>query len=466
MITLRLVALIGFVAAAHACAQVSHVPPYPFHGNTIEDYFGWSVSDAGDVNGDGFDDLIVGALGDNQGNGPAIGSARVLSGATGVTLYTFNGDSLGDQFGYSVGGAGDVNNDGFADLVVGAPFDDNNGTNSGSARVLSGASGAILYTFNGDGFDEFGRSVSSAGDVNKDGFDDLIVGAPLDDNNGSSSGSARVFSGATGAILYTFNGDAADDRFGFSVSGAGDVNNDGFADVIIGAIGDDDNGSSSGSARVFSGATGAILHAFNGGSAGDSFGASVSGAGDVNNDGFDDLVAGAYGDDYNGSPTGSASVISGATGATLYTFYGESGGDVFGYSVSGAGDVNNDGFADVIVGASQDDNNGTNSGSARVFSGATGATLYTFNGDATDDRFGYSVSGAGDVNNDGFADFIVGAYRNDNNGFDYGSARVFISGAASCPAPPTPCPGDADANRTVNFADITSVLTYFNATCP
>ena len=345
-----------------------------------------------------------------------------------TTLYTFNGDSVGDFFGVSVSGAGDVNGDGFADLIVGAAQDDNNGADAGSARVLSGLNGSVLYTFNGDSpFDFFGVSVSGAGDVDGDGYADLIVGARGDDNNGERSGSARVFSGLDGSILYTFDGDSAADTFGASVSGAGDVNGDGFADLIVGAAQDDNNGFSSGSARVFSGLDGSILFTFDGDSAIDLFGISVSGAGDVDGDGFADLIVGARRDDNNGDSSGSARVFSGADGSVLYTFNGDSPFDFFGGSVSGAGDVDGDGFADLIVGAHLDDNNGTDSGSARVFSGFDGSVLYTFDGDSAFDQFGVSVSGAGDVNADGFADLIVGAFQDDHNGTDSGSARV-ISG--------------------------------------
>ena len=126
----------------------------------------------------------------------------VLGQAQATIAYTFDGDSMSDWFGYSVSNAGDVNGDGFSDLIVGARFDDNNGSDSGSARVLSGVDGAILHTFDGDsGFDFFGFSVSNAGDVNGDGFADLIVGARFDDNNGSNSGSARVFLAPTLAVL-------------------------------------------------------------------------------------------------------------------------------------------------------------------------------------------------------------------------------------------------------------------------
>ena len=176
-----------------ASAQtITHVPLFTFDGDSAGDEFGSSVSGAGDVNGDGRPDLIVGARRVLNSRG----SARVLSGLDGTTLYTFDGDSADDFFGVSVSGAGDVNGDGLADLIVGAQFDDNNGSASGSARVLSGLDGTTLYTFDGDSaFDFFGVSVSGAGDLNGDGLADLIVGAQLDDNNGSDSGSARVLSG-------------------------------------------------------------------------------------------------------------------------------------------------------------------------------------------------------------------------------------------------------------------------------
>jgi hypothetical protein len=467
MFTRSALALLASLAVASAAAaQVVHVPFYPFVGESAGDELGYSVSGAGDVNNDGIDDYIVGTIGDDN-NGSNSGSARVISGATGAILYNFSGDSAEDRFGLAVSGAGDVNNDGYADFIVGAYLDDNNGASSGSARVFSGLNGSILYTFNGDAAgDFFGWSVGGAGDVNNDGFHDLIVGARLDDNNGSSSGSARVFSGVDGSILYTFSGDSAGDFLGHSVGGAGDVNNDGYADLIVGANGDDNNGSASGSVRVYSGFNGAILYTFNGDSEGDEFGYSVSGARDLNNDGFADLIVGAYQDDNSGSNSGSARVFSGLDGSVLYTFNGDAANDNFGWSVSGAGDVNNDGFYDLIVGAYRDDNTGSASGSARVFSGLDGSILYTFNGDAANDNFGWSVSDVGDVNNDGFDDLIVGAPLNRISGADSGSARVFISAVSTCPAPPTPCPGDADGNRSVTFLDITTVLANFGTACP
>ncbi len=190
----------------------------------------------------------------------AIAVMSVMSHAQATIAYTFDGDSAYDFFGSSVSNAGDVNGDGFADLIVGAYGDSTNGTDSGSAQVFSGFDGSILYTFHGDSYDdEFGISVSNAEDVNGDGFVDLIVGAYLDDNNGNASGSARVFSGFDGSILYTFDGDSSGNGFGISVSNAGDVNGDGSADLIVGAASGGNGGAQSGSARVFLAPTPAVL---------------------------------------------------------------------------------------------------------------------------------------------------------------------------------------------------------------
>ena len=445
------------LAVAPTCAQtITHFPLFTFDGDSADDLFGTSVSSAGDVNGDGFADLIVGARADDN-NGENSGNARVFSGVDGSVLYNFQGDSANDQFGCSVSCAGDVNGDGFADLIVGAHLDDNNGSASGSARVFSGVDGSVLYNFDGDSAGvRFGSSVSGAGDVNGDGFADLIVGAPLNGTNGFRSGSARVFSGVDGSVLYNFDGDSERDEFGCSVSGAGDVNGDGFADLIVGAALDDNNGANSGSARVFSGVDGSVLNNFDGDSAGDEFGTSVSGAGDVNGDGFADLIVGAPFVSNSGPDDGNIRVFSGVDGSILYDIDTDSDsgqfGDSFGRSVSGAGDVNGDGFTDLIAGASSDDQNGLGSGSARVFSGADGSVLYSFFGSSIGDQFGASVSGAGDINGDGVADFIVGTFsgRANNQGF----VRVFVSRITAART----ILGDCNLDGVVDFSDIPALI--------
>ena len=226
---------------------------------------------------------------------------------------------------------------------------------------------SVLHTFSGDNInDTFGRSVAGAGDVNGDGFDDLIVGAPGDDNNGSYSGSARVFSGLDGSVIFTFDGSPGD-RLGTAVAGVGDLNQDGFTDLAVSAPFNDTNGADAGQVSVFSGADGSVLHSTFGDSSGDQLGSSVSRVGDVNGDGIGDLITGAIGDDDHGSNSGSARLINGSDGSSLNTFLGDAELDQFGRRVSGAGDVNGDGLADLVVSAPYADNNGSSSGTVRVF---------------------------------------------------------------------------------------------------
>ncbi|MFQ6092314.1 MAG: M6 family metalloprotease domain-containing protein, partial [bacterium] len=217
------------VSCDSCVVQLTH----SFTGEAAYDELGYSVSGAGDVNGDGFDDLIVGAP-LNDAGGPDAGRAYLYSGTTGALLYTLPGGGPGDHFGWSVSGAGDVNDDGYADLIVGAPLNDAGGADAGRAYIYSGATGTLLYPFTGQAAgDWLGVSVSGAGDVNNDGYADLIVGAPLNDAGSTDAGRVYIYSGATGALLYTFTGEAAVDQLGSSVSGAGDVNNDGCDDLIV-----------------------------------------------------------------------------------------------------------------------------------------------------------------------------------------------------------------------------------------
>jgi len=444
---------------------------YTHYGDATNNRFGVAVSDAGDVNADGYDDVIIGGSGDING-GMSNGLARVFSGFDGSVLYQYNADDGWDYFGQSVSGAGDVNGDGYADFMVGATEDDNNGEDSGSVRVYSGIDGSVLYTFNGDAAgDLFGIDLSGAGDMDGDGYDDFIVSSwyyadvtyvsyvrvflssdlfndsdldylidsdrdgqenvvDLDDDNDGSIDEEEILAGTSvidpGERPYwwrTFSGDNAGDRFGTSVSGAGDVNNDGYDDLIIGAPLDDDNESGSGSARVISGFDGSELYNFYGDSLDDNFGVSVSGVGDLNNDGYADVITGSNLNNSNSdNDNGSAYILSGMDGGVLQTFNGPFNDTHLGYSVSDAGDVNNDGYTDIIVGSNLVT---SELGYAWVFSGWDGASLYTFRGDNVNDFFGYSVSGAGDVNNDGYADLIVGAYGDDNQGGNSGSATVF-----------------------------------------
>ncbi len=396
----------------------------PFWWKTFEGEegarYGEAVSGAGDVNNDGYDDFIIGAYYYTTVNGDS-GQVEVISGKTGEVLYTLIGEDNGDGFGVAVSGAGDIDQDGYADFIVGASADDNGGSGSGQATVYSGIDGALLYEFVGSTSDGFGLSVGAVGDFNSDGYDDVVVGSAAL----GVQGYAKVFSGADGAELYTYlscNSGNLVCRID-EVDGVGDVNNDGYDDVILGMGG---RGSDKqGLVVVISGIDGSELYNMAGGKANDYFGYSVSGAGDINQDGYDDFSVGAYGADVTCTNSGEVKVFSGVDGSVLLQLLSQTCGDDFGISVDNAGDMDGDGYSDIIVGAKDTFNDGGSTGAAWIFSGLSGDILHVFYGDGIGDDFGYAVAGAGDIDDDGYADLIVGARLDDNAGSNSGSARVY-----------------------------------------
>ncbi|HEV8320470.1 MAG TPA: VCBS repeat-containing protein, partial [Myxococcota bacterium] len=273
-------------------ATLDPAPDGTLTGEAAGDDFGYAVASAGDVNGDGFDDVVVGApLSD--GSGIDAGRAYVYLGGPGATFDpapdgTLDGDAVGDYFGFAVASAGDVNGDGFIDIFIGAPRNDAAGVDAGCARVYLGGAGLALdpapdATLTGEAADDrFGDSVAPAGDVNGDGFGDIVVGAPLNDAAGTIAGRAYVYLGGPGATIEptpdgTLTGASAGDSFGYSVAGAGDVNGDGFDDVVVGAYVNDAGGTNAGRAYVYLGGPGATIDLvadgiFTGEAAGDYFG--------------------------------------------------------------------------------------------------------------------------------------------------------------------------------------------------
>ena len=493
-------------------ARLNGANGFRLDGAATGDRSGAAVSAAGDVNGDGYGDLIVGASGADPGGKMSAGSSYVVFGkasgfAASLDLASLNGangfrldGAMMDLSSYSTSSAGDINGDGYADLIIGARGASPGGRSyAGSSYVVFGkasgfAASLDLSTLNGtNGFrldggaasDRAGVAVSSAGDVNGDGFADLIVGSnPSGGKYNSQPGASYVVFGKAsgfassldlstlnGANGFRLGGAAGGDHAGWSVSAAGDVNGDGYADLIVGAYGADPGGkSSAGSSYVVFGKASGFAASQNlsaldgtngfrldGVAASDSSGRSVSAAGDVNGDGYADLIVGAPGIDIGSkSNTGGSYVVFGkAAGFTasldLSTLNGANGFrltggakyDSAGVSVSAAGDVNGDGYADLIVGATgADPGFKTGAGSSYVvygkaggfaasldLSALSGADGFRLDGAAAGDGSGVSVKAAGDVNGDGFADLVIGASGADPGGKSYaGSSYVLFGG--------------------------------------
>ena len=376
-----------------------------------------------DVNGDGYSDYIVGEP--NYDVNHNDGRAVVYSGYDGSLLWEKIGESDPDYFGDAVGNAGDVNKDGYSDFIVGA-YSYPAGSRRGMAKVFSGVDGSELYRILGeDNSQSFGDCVSGAGDVNGDGYADFVVGAPGYPNFtiGNSNGKFYLYSGQNGELLYSAQGSTTSDAVGTSVGRVGDINGDGRDEFIVGVPGAN---SGKGLARVYSynGISYYTMRTINAPDTdNDQFGYSVNGCGDVDGDGRPDVI---IGDPYYGNTSwyGRAYVYRGSYWTLIDSVTGTFGGDGIGISVSGA-DLNQDGYSDYIVGNEKFQGGTTPEyrGQVRVFSGKTESVLYDKTGADEDDRFGGSVSAGGDINRDGYPDFIVGA-----RGFSAGAwdGRVYV----------------------------------------
>ncbi len=364
-----------------------------------------------DLDADMVADFAVGLPFFTTINGTEAGAVRFYSGATGTLIRTTYGASNFEHFGQAIVGLGDVNNDGVGDYLVGAPEGEVGGLlQAGSVFLFSGADGSQILRIDGSHANGlFGFAVANAGDLDRDLSDDFLVGAPGNSPNGlNGAGQVFAYSGATGSLLASYSGEAAGDSFGISVAGAGDVNHDLFFDVLVGAATTDVNfRSNCGSAIVFSGQDGGVLWRANGQATDDYFGHSVAAAGDLNRDGHADIIVGAPGaDPHNLAFAGTTLVFSGSDGSLMFQLDGLAASDGLGTTVANAGDVDGDTVNDIVAGAPEANFHG---GYVAIFSGSDGSLMNIRDDSPWPSQLGFAVCGLGDLNNDGRSEVLATA---------------------------------------------------------
>ncbi|MCW2382933.1 MULTISPECIES: beta strand repeat-containing protein [unclassified Sphingobium] len=451
-------------------------------------YKAYSVDNAGNIS----------AVSANTYTVNAVVEAGAVFQASNSIGFGFFGSSTNEFVGNSIDYAGDVNGDGYGDFIVGSTATGNwarayvvfgGPTNlSGPYNVSSliASNNTLGFYISASQYAEYaGHSVSNAGDVNGDGLNDLLVGAYGRDNTNDLAGGAYIVYGKTGGTFvdlaqlpgavgatksngFVLIGSNADGRAGFSVSVAGDINGDGYADFVVGAFAQDGTATDTGRAYVvygrsnnstiqlsdLSAASNTLGFMIEGSSGGDQLGYTVSDAGDVNGDGLSDFIVSSFTADTPGNNSGAAYVVFGQTGtsgATLnvsaltaatntrgFMISGSSAGDNLGFSIAGSGDINGDGLSDLAFAAAYADTSASNVGKFYVVFGKSdgagvgasalsvaGNTLgFVINGSSTDDN-ATSISVIGDMNGDGLADLLVGSSVSDSNGgTDAGKAYV------------------------------------------
>ena len=434
-------------------------------GGSANGSAGFALDNAGDVDGDGVDDVIIGAWETDTLSSSQVGKAYVLygpltSGSLASADRTLEGASQNNYAGRSVAGLGDLDGDGYDDVAIGADGKDEDLVDQdlGIVYVLYGPITADMalndaaVSFMGDAPGDFaGYALDAAGDVNADGFPDLVVGAYGSDGSGSSAGAVTLLYGpltgnqALSEAGYTLNGESSGDDAGIAVAGVGDVDGDGYDDVLVGAPDNDAAGGDSGAVYVVLGPVdgpGDLVDAavtLTGVSSSDDAGTSVDGAGDTNADGYADFLVGVPDNDVRASNSGAAFLVLGpvTTSGDLTianaAMLGENGSDDLGTMVDGAGDVNNDGFDDLSVSAPNHDAGGTTSGAAYLFFGPLSGTIGAEDaplklvGESASDGAG-GAAGLGDQDGDGYPELLVGSPGDDDGGTDAGAVYLILGG--------------------------------------
>jgi hypothetical protein len=387
--------------------------------------FGGACTGIGDVDGDGVPDLLVGAMYADTSNGKS-GQAFVFSGATLGLLYTLDGGDAGGVFGYCVSGLPDIDGDGVGDVMVGMPMHTGAaGVITGGVSVYSGKTGQLIRSHDGEFMgNRFGSCIAAIGDVDADGVADYLVGDPdFTSSTNVITGRVYAYSGNSGALLFDLTGWNDNQSFGNMLTRTGDLDADGVDDIAV-ASEDSARGGGSGRGRidVYSGSTQQVITSLIGAPPDDAgIGKALTGGSDFDGDGVPDLVVGDPDHLVNGVAVGSVVVYSSATWTPIFTWYGRNSSDRFGVSVSCVGDASADGVPDLLIGSGI---GYKRHGNAYLYSGRSGHRLSRFVADTPATGYGYSVGAAGDITGDGRADLLVGAVLDSKLGFEVG--RVFV----------------------------------------
>jgi hypothetical protein len=355
----------------------------------------------------------------------------------GTLVWEVEGQAPGDFYGVALAPAGDVNVDGFPDLVVGAygylqtfPFQALEGrreSRPGYATVVSGSDGRVLHTLSDDDSDlAYGMAVGAAGDIDADGCADIVVGAPnlgleLFALFGRKRGRAYVYSGRTGALITVLSSKLGGAAFGGSVGGLGDLDGDGYPEIGIGGQDDD---ADRGVLIVYSSKEWKPRLTLEGGSW--AFGGSFCAIDDINGDGVRDIAVGdRLADTPEDRDTGSVGLFCGSTGALLRSWHGPAKFASLGSAVAPACDLDGDGLRDLLVGAKGSETAGSNAGGAFLHSTSTGRPLLSVFGPRAGMEAGSHLTDLGDLDGDGVCEFAVAAYRESSDPPVTGKTRVY-----------------------------------------